>query len=471
MKTPKAMREIMMRSKQIVMGWRGAALRHRRVFLVAALMVVFAAGLAVGLCAEKRFGIVDRIAHSFVPKSTQKKPVPKADQIHWTILGPEAVAFHWRGTETVIRYGEQSGVYPETASAAEPAPIPTSSKGPYREAKLENLKPDTLYYYTLGDTAATFRTPSVGWTRPFTVAAEADIGTSKRAEGVQTLIAEAKPDFVLAVGDLTYANQGGQNRVDKHFNIVSSWAHVAAYMPIWGNHEFKRNDPTENYTGRFILPNVGALTSSRQNGENITAGEDWYWFDYSHTRFITYPEPASETDAEWKEWAKVMESATSPLAAAQKDSKISFVVIFGHRPAYSSGKEDGEPALAEALTQLAKRYPKLVLVLNGHSHNYERALPPGGVTYVTVGTGGESLQHQQDVPAGGCLWRVCPPPDWSAKRYFRFGYLKLAFEKEKIAGQFVCGPDDDDDDPLTNRSDVECREGDVIDTFDIKPRR
>ncbi len=446
--------------------------QHWQWSLVIALLAAFALGAVAGLCTEKRFGIVDRLADSLAPKATQKKPVPKADQIHWTILGPEAVAFHWRGTETTIRYGGQPGVYPETASVAEPAPLPTSSKGPYREAKLENLKPDTLYHYTLGDTAATFHTPPIGWTRPFTVAAEADIGTSERAERIQTLITQAKPDFVLAVGDLTYANQGGQNRVDKHFNIVAPWAASAAYMPIWGNHEFKRNDPTENYTGRFILPNVQALEAARtKDGKNLTGGEDWYWFDYGHTRFITYPEPASETDAEWREWAKTMESMTSPLAAAQKDPKISFVVIFGHHPAYSSGKEDGEAPLAEILSALAKRYPKLILVLNGHSHNYERALPPGGVTYVTVGTGGESLQHQQDVPAGGCLWRVCPPPDWSVKRYFRFGYLKLAFEKEKITGQFVCGPDDDDDDPLTNRSDVECREGDVIDTFEIKPRR
>ena len=73
------------------------------------------------------------------------------------------------------------------------------------------------------------------------------------------------PDFVLALGDLTYANAHGQSVVDQHFNDVMVWSVDAAYMPAWGNHEYGSPQPDsvpgavrdtmENYKGRSFIAN------------------------------------------------------------------------------------------------------------------------------------------------------------------------------------------------------------------------
>ena len=50
-------------------------------------------------------------------------PARAADEIHWTIVGPTAVTFDWRGTETTIRYGLTTA-YGLSANGVAPSPLP-----------------------------------------------------------------------------------------------------------------------------------------------------------------------------------------------------------------------------------------------------------------------------------------------------------------------------------------------------------
>ena len=52
------------------------------------------------------------------------------------------------------------------------------------------------------------------------------------------MIARADPTLVLGLGDLTYADERSQADVDRHFDDVMVWSRRAAYMPVWGNHEW-----------------------------------------------------------------------------------------------------------------------------------------------------------------------------------------------------------------------------------------
>jgi hypothetical protein len=104
----------------------------------------------------------------------------------------------------------------------------------------------------------------------------------------QQNIAADDPDFVLVTGDLTYGNDHGQDTVDQHFNDVMVWSETAAYMPIWGNHEWDPTDDLRNYKGRFAIPNGRASVGAPSAG---CCGEDWGWFDVGPVRFIAYPEP------------------------------------------------------------------------------------------------------------------------------------------------------------------------------------
>ncbi len=379
-----------------------------------------------------------------------------ADQVHWTIMGPTSVTFDWRGAETTLSYG-LTPAFGSTVTAVTPSPVPWSSSGPFREARITGLLPDTLYHYAIGSGARhTFRTPRRPGTSDFVVMAEADVGSTEelfRVAVVQQQIADQRPHFTLVPGDLAYGNSHGQAAVDNHFNDVMVWSQDAAYMPAWGNHEYETSDYVDdlrNYKGRFDLPNPRTSPGSPAVS---CCGEDWYWFDYGNVRFIAYPEP---WPGAWADW---LPRADAIMDSAQADPLITFIVTFGHRPAYSSAHHPGSTTLKNYLGQLGASHSKYRLNINGHSHNYERTYPQDGVVHITAGGGGA---HLEDDPSNGCLYRSgCPPPAYSAFRAMRHGPVKLSFSADAIKIEAICGPPGDQG---SNPNDIDCTPGTVMDT-------
>ena len=392
--------------------------------------------------------------------TTTTIPSGTADEIHWTVTGQTSVSFDWRGSATVIRYGLTSA-YGQSATGQRPSIVPFSSSGPFWEARITGLQENTVYHYSMGGGSDhTFKTPPPRGSAGFTVYAEGDIGSSRSYPAVapiQALIAAGRPNFVLALGDLTYANANGEADVDQHFNDVMVWSQDAAYEVVWGNHEWDGpTDNLKNYKGRFDFANPQTDPASPSVS---CCGEDWHWFDYGNTRFIAYPEPWDN----YGHWFSLMSntSGTGIMDQAQADPNIRFIVTFGHRPAWSTGVHPGDTILAGHTSTLHATHSKYVLNLNGHSHDYERSNPTltGGVTHITSGAGGGSLEN---VHSSGCLWQGCPPPAWSVKRYMHFGVVKLVFGSTSISGQLICGP------AGGGSNDVTCNSGDVMDSFTIQ---
>ncbi len=375
------------------------------------------------------------------PTSKAPPSAGRAAEVHYTFTGPTSVAFDWAGRPNSIRYGRTSR-YGFVATAHRPTPTPSSSSGPFWEIKLTGLRPGVAYHYSIGGGPDhTFATAPTG---PFRFDVEADIGDSANADGVaptQKQIAADKPALVLAVGDLSYGNLNGQAAVDRHFNDVMAWSQTAAYMPVWGNHEWDHaSDDLRNYKGRFSIPNAHASPGAPDLG---CCGEDWGWFDAGGVRFISYPEPY--TDASWSDWQS---QANTVMAAAQADPKIDFIVTFGHRPAYSSGYHAGDSALAAILDGFGDRYSKYVLNLNGHSHDYERFQPIHHVVHITSGGGGFELEP----------WSGKDPR--TAFRALHLEHLRVDVTATALRVQAVCGP-------ATSHDDTTCRMGDVIDAITI----
>jgi parallel beta-helix repeat protein len=376
------------------------------------------------------------------------------DEIHWTITGPNSVTVDWRGPSSTLSYGTTTS-YNQTVTAISPSPMPFSSAGPFWEAKLTNLQANTTYHYSIGGEADhTFKTALPKGNSGFMVDVIGDVGSTNEfpnVGSVQALIAADHPHIALIVGDLTYGNAFGQAAVDQHFKDVQVWSlGSTAYMPAWGNHEWddQRNDDLRNYKGRFDFSNPQTSPGSPSVS---CCGEDWYYFDYGNVRFISYPEPWSA--ASWSDWNT---QVTALMDQAQADPAITFIVTFGHRPAYSSGYHAGETTLKNYLDALGATHSKYVLNLNGHSHNYERSFPQNNVVHITAGTGGADLEQ-----TGSCLWGICTQPSWSAQRYMHLGVLRLTFTQNNIQGAFICGP------AGGGTNDITCTQGTVIDSFTI----
>ena len=397
-----------------------------------------------------------------VDAAVQAAPVPTEDprQIHFTFSGPDAVTFNWRGSDGTLRYWAKN-VAPRTVKASSPVPVPFSSPGPWQEAVADGLRPGTEYLYEIGHpvrpTTLSFRAPAAAGAVGFTFVAVGDIGASTgwpRALIVARMIARVDPTLVLGLGDLTYADERSAEDVDRHFEDVMVWSRRAAYMPVWGNHEWDgKGDDLRNYKGRFALPNAAASPGAPKAG---CCGEDWYWFDQGAVRFIIYPEPyAKET---WPDWA---EKAAPVFAAAQADPALRFIVTAGHRPAYSSGQHDGKSQIRTILDDFGGRFGKYVLNLAGHSHNYERTKPQAHVVHVTAGISGGPL-----APAPtACKFPDCKVPAWVAFRAVHHGFVKLTVRADGIALEAICAGASPAEDS------VRCGDAEILDQALIEPGR
>jgi hypothetical protein len=386
-----------------------------------------------------------------------------AQQVHFTYTARDAVTFDWRGSDGAMRVWTKN-VAPRTIQAHDPVPLPVSSPGPWQEAVVGGLIPGAEYQYEIGHpvhpTMQSFRAPLAPGSTGFKFVAVGDLGASTHAASVALVhraISIAEPLFVLALGDLSYADDHAPTDVDRHFDDVMTWSQRAAYMPAWGNHEWggksAKNDDLRNYKGRFALPNAAASPGAPAAG---CCGEDWYWFDQGAVRFIIYPEPyTAET---WTDWARRVE----PLfEEAQADGALRFIVTAGHRAAYSSGHHGGDARLREILDGFGARFGKYVLNLNGHAHAYERTKPQARVVHVTIGIGGGVLEHASTP----CFWTDCKQPTWVAFRAIHHGFVKLAVREDGLALEAICAgasPADDN---------IRCIDGDIFDSTLIAPIR
>ncbi len=388
-------------------------------------------------------------------------PPEAADEIHFTLLGQNAVTFDWRGPEAedTLSYGTASGALNSTVAALPPVPFPDSSAGPFHEARVTGLREDTLYFYRIGSgPERTFRTPPPRGASGFWIAHEAEIGgpptinplaavTQDRiAADLPALAGDDRPRFVLVGGGLSYADLAGKEAVDDHFNAVMPWSRQAAYMPAWGGREGDTTqDSRRNYEGRFEFPNSQDAPGAPASGG---PGEEWMWFDYGNVRFISYPEPFQGGWLDWKTRASAL------MDQAQADPAIQFIVTWGNRPAWSSGSDRaGEVALASTLAALRTTHAKYVLNIGAGSRHYERTVPSltGGLLHIVSGGGGAPAGGLQDIQ-----------PVWSAVRFDHLHHLRLQFLSDRIVGHAVCGP-------AGARATDACVQDDVIDQWSILP--
>ncbi|HKY31065.1 MAG TPA: PKD domain-containing protein [Candidatus Polarisedimenticolia bacterium] len=381
-----------------------------------------------------------RVAESFegspsaAPLLHLEFEAPVADQVRWTITGPDSVTVGWRGpvSSSLVEYGPAGGPFTGAAAGLPAFPSPSSSSGPFWEARLADLDADTLYRYRLGGgIEGTFRTPPPRGSSGFWLAAQAEIGSPSSepmAPASQEMVAadhaglpgDDRPRFVLVAGGLALAPASDLSRIDDHFEVVSPWALGAAYMPAWGEGEV----PREDYEGRFDFPHPQQTPEELSSG---SPGEEWMWFDYGNVRFISYPEPHPGA---WDDWAAQAESI---MAQAQRDASLSFIVTWGHRPAWSSGELDapGDLELRNILASLRVQFPKYVLNLSGRSRHYERSDPQAtaGLTHVVTGGGGAGPGPLAE-----------PAPAWSAFRMSRLHHVRIQALADRIEGHVVCGP-------------------------------
>eukprot|EP00884_Botryococcus_braunii_P007140 jgi/Botrbrau1/16427/Bobra.0142s0026.1 len=310
---------------------------------------------------------------------------------------------------------------------------------------LTGLIPGHVHTYDLGDgNVRHFRAaPEPGPDARISFAVYGDMGESTHASAkspgghltssrVQREIENGALDFVLHVGDISYAN--GDPRIwDTFMEVIEPYAAVVPYMIAIGNHEYdwrtgseKRHshkadpsgavDPYDpdwgnfgNDSGgecgvavakRFIMPNSMPKSAKGLEGKNEPPNAPfWYSFQYGPVHMIVlsteHDLSASSRQQKWmlEEMARVDRCVTPWLVVAMHRPMY---VIFPHK----SNRRVGEHLQQELESSFAKF--GVDVVLSGHVHSYSRTCNvvnnicltnnrEGGATHVVVGCGGHKL--------------------------------------------------------------------------------
>jgi hypothetical protein len=181
---------------------------------------------------------------------------------------------------------------------------------------------------------------------------------------VRDAMSNIPADLILHLGDAAFPSGSLAQLEEKVFSVYHSLLRSIPIYPATGNHEYGSSD-ADPFREVFALPENGGPEGR----------ERWYSFDYGQVHFVALDtERMSETQAAWLE---------HDLSATH----MPWVVVFGHKPPYSSGEHGSDSRYDELFVPILTRH-HVALVLSGHDHDYERMKPMSGVTYIVSGGGG-----------------------------------------------------------------------------------
>ena len=293
----------------------------------------------------------------------------KEPWLRWYDDPSESIVISWEtdsNTSTYLEWGISASNLSENVTIAGNVGV--------HHVYLNGLLPNTKYYYRVGASNTStgntysFMTAPATENVPFTFLAisdtqESELGISHHARVAAAINDEPNARFVVHGGD-----------VADHGSIQESWnyffKHSSRYTPniplvfTLGNHDNKINQPM--YRKYYAFNQTNELL--------------YYSFNYSSLHVISLKFPYGN-DGEFKP-AMLSWLADDLNKSASKQFKL---VVF-HCPMLSSSFFGRHRRMEAELHPLFDQY-NVTLVINGHSHHYERCLLDG-VTYSIVAGGG-----------------------------------------------------------------------------------
>jgi hypothetical protein len=313
--------------------------------------------------------------------------------------GQTSIKIHWRtdvASNSRVRIGSSylaSGLY---ATVVDDASSVTE-----HIISISGLTADTKYYYSIGTSTGVIQVsannffttlPSATPNRKIRIAAFGDCGknTSNNSAGVNGVTYQSEsltryqaylssnsidaPDAWLLLGDNAY-NAGTDAEYTSNFfgtygaNILLNHK----LYPTPGNHDYANNATRQDdhaipYYSIFDLPTAGEL------GGVASGKEEYYSFNIGNIHFLAL-------DAYGEESNKRIYTAGSAQAAwVQNDLAANtkkWVVAFWHHPPYTMGSHnsDTDPELIGMRSNFISILENagVDLIINGHSHDYERS--------------------------------------------------------------------------------------------------
>ena len=188
--------------------------------------------------------------------------------------------------------------------------------------------------------------PQYTYSSLFNVAAVGDWGCNDNSKNTLKNILNKKPELILALGDLSY-----QRTAECWIEIISSVDNITSI--VRGDHD------NDFRTSQYM--------------EHFNMSSEFYSFNHFNIHFMIM-----STELPYELGSKQYEFVKSDLENALTNSSINWIIIAYHQPAYISPNDcqgcSPRVTLREVYHPLFDRY-NVDLVLQAHSHNYERSYP------------------------------------------------------------------------------------------------
>lgn len=302
-----------------------------------------------------------------------------------------SITLRWKTTAACygrVRVGPSVGTY-TTASADETCPVTD------HEVTVSGLSPDTKYFYQISSTAGVifdggasnfFTTaPPANTTRKIRVVAFGDCGrgnTTYQDENLANyrnyLTANGidAPDAWILLGDNAYSSGTETEYTNNFFGIYgNNILKNHKLYPAPGNHDYG-NSSANKYSRSMPYHSIFTVPENGECGGVASTKQNYYSYDIGNIHFISVDSYGTEADG-----TDILTSGTSALKtwinADLAANTKKWIVAYWHHPPYTktSHNSDSESDLI-AIRQNFIGYLEsrgVDLIINGHSHGYERA--------------------------------------------------------------------------------------------------
>jgi hypothetical protein len=290
---------------------------------------------------------------------------------------------------------------------------------------------------------------SIEQPKTITFAAAGDFGSDANAAAVLDKIGESKTDFTLALGDLDYANTGGETA---WCDFVKS--HVGAKYPfevVAGNHDDGTATQASIVEYRKCLPDVLGLAKGDYGLE--------YYFDYAGLARVILVSPDIDSLGFSYKKGEPHYAWLEQAINSAKTAGVKWVIVGMHKNCLSVGVKTCE--IGEDIINLAIS-KKVDLILQGHEHAYIRSKHLGlsascpailanvvnkncivgegskaqkgkGTTIIISGAGGKELReiNLNDTEIGYF-------DAWNGSNIGNsYGFTKFILTKDSLQGEFI----------------------------------
>ena len=326
----------------------------------------------------------------------QKKEPGAATEPVRLIRGPylqvassTGILIRWRtdvSARSKVRYGTAPG---KLDKAVEDIKLLTE-----HQVKLSGLTPSTKYYYAVGGLRDTLQgdannffvtLPEIGKQGHYRIAALGDCGDNSvnQRHVKEQLLKYLGPDELTAwilLGDNAYQDGTDSEFQSKFFNIYKNDLLKKYPMyPAPGNHDYHDTDMTANfaqethetaYYQNFSMPTEG------EAGGVPSHTQAFYSFDIGNIHFLSLDSYGKE-DKSYRLYDTIgpqVQWIKKDLAANKNKG---WVIAFWHHPPYTMGSHNSDKE--DELVKIRANFIGIIeragvdVVLNGHSHGYERS--------------------------------------------------------------------------------------------------